>query len=222
MSTFPRQTEAQFASMLDKQVGRAYVLGAEANPSDPNPKAFDCSELVQWAWARSGNKIRDLAAWQYDDTIAVGDGPAKVGDLVFLRNNPARSNGIGHVAILTTRLANGDWRIIEARGRKWGVVRTTLSYWRTRGHFAGVRRQPGFSLLPNPGAVKVSYPPTLRKGSKGKWVVRLQKELNHGLTVDGLFGAKTEAKVRAWQKAHRLTADGIVGPKTWRSLGITA
>jgi peptidoglycan hydrolase-like protein with peptidoglycan-binding domain len=69
-----------------------------------------------------------------------------VGDLVFLRNNPARSNGIGHVAILTKKLSNGDWRIIEARGRADGVVRTTLSYWKQRSYYAGLRRLTSFAL----------------------------------------------------------------------------
>ncbi|HEY3409365.1 MAG TPA: peptidoglycan-binding protein, partial [Propionicimonas sp.] len=60
--------------------------------------------------------------------------------MVFLRNNPARANGIGHTAVLTKKLANGDWRIIEARGRAYGVVRSTLSYWKTRSYYAGLRR----------------------------------------------------------------------------------
>lgn len=39
-----------------------------------------------------------------------------------------------------------------------------------------------------------------------------------GLPVDGIFGANTEAAVRAAQKAHGLTVDGVVGPKTWKAL----
>jgi cell wall-associated NlpC family hydrolase len=29
------------------QVGKQYIFGAEANPNDPNPRDFDCSELVE-------------------------------------------------------------------------------------------------------------------------------------------------------------------------------
>lgn len=39
-----------------------------------------------------------------------------------------------------------------------------------------------------------------------------------GVTADGVFGPKTEAAVKAWQKAHNLDDDGIVGPKTWSAM----
>ncbi|MCB0912174.1 MAG: peptidoglycan-binding protein [Propionibacteriaceae bacterium] len=138
-------TAKQFASLADDQVGKPYVLGAETAISDPNPPKFDCSELVQWLYGRSGNPITDLAAAQYNVTKKVTGSP-KVGDLVFLRNNPARSNGIGHVAVLTKKLKSGEWRIIEARGRAYGVVRTTLTYWKNRSYYAGLRRYSSFAL----------------------------------------------------------------------------
>lgn len=63
---------------------------------------------------------------------------------------------------------------------------------------------------------------TLRKNNKGTQVKVLQWLLNdNGFdcgTVDGIFGAKTLASVKAYQKAHGLTADGIVGRNTWTRL----
>ncbi len=145
-----KMTAAQFADLAEDQVGKPYVLGAEAVVSNPDPAKFDCSELVEWLYARSGNRITDLAAAQYNVTKRVTGSP-KAGDLVFLRNNPARSNGIGHVAVLTKKLDNGDWRIIEARGRAYGVVRTTLRYWKTRKYYAGLRRSSSFVLAGRDG-----------------------------------------------------------------------
>jgi len=144
-----------FNHLAEKQVGKRYVLGAEASASNANPTAFDCSELTQWLYARAGTTLTDLAAAQYSATSKVTGSP-KVGDLVFLRNNPARYNGIGHVAVLTKKLSNGDWRIIEARGSKYGVVKTTLSYWKKRTYYAGLRRYSKFNLAGVSGVLLTS------------------------------------------------------------------
>lgn len=63
---------------------------------------------------------------------------------------------------------------------------------------------------------------TLRNGSEDAQVRTLQIQLNaKGYdcgTVDGKFGAKTLAAVKAFQKARGLTVDGIVGRDTWTAL----
>ena len=65
--------------------------------------------------------------------------------------------------------------------------------------------------------------PTLRKGDKGEDVKELQLALNEAGfdcgKVDGIFGSKTKAAVKEYQKAHGLKVDGIVGRQTWASLG---
>lgn len=61
---------------------------------------------------------------------------------------------------------------------------------------------------------------TLKKGSRGADVKTLQQKLN--LCTDGIFGNLTEEAVKEFQKAHGLTADGIVGAKTWAALGVTS
>lgn len=139
------KTAKEFRADAISQIGKPYILGAEASATNNNPKAFDCSELVEWLFNRNGTPIGDLAASQYDKTVkATGD--PRVGDLVFLKNNSARWNGIGHVAVVTGKLSNGDWEIVEARGRNYGVVKTTLSYWKTRQYYTGLRRFPAFKL----------------------------------------------------------------------------
>lgn len=58
-------------------------------------------------------------------------------------------------------------------------------------------------------------------GSQGDAVRQLQSELNkHGyqLDEDGIFGSKTKAAVRDYQKKNSLRLDGIAGDETWGSL----
>ena len=68
--------------------------------------------------------------------------------------------------------------------------------------------------IANPFPIPVK---NLKNGSKGDSVKWLQVELNrygYGLAVDGIFGSKTEAAVRDFQKRKKLLVDGIVGAIT--------
>ena len=58
---------------------------------------------------------------------------------------------------------------------------------------------------------------TLREGSRGAAVRTLQRALG-GLAVDGAFGPRTSAAVKAFQRAHHLPATGVVDAKLWRAL----
>lgn len=68
-------------------------------------------------------------------------------------------------------------------------------------------------------------PQMVSTGSSGPPVRTLQQALNDSppttlalLTVDGIFGPKTAARVREFQGGHGLSVDGIVGPLTWGEL----
>jgi murein L,D-transpeptidase YcbB/YkuD len=70
----------------------------------------------------------------------------------------------------------------------------------------------------------------VRRGSVGPAVRAVQDQINfrnnrngHTLDVDGIFGPKTQAAVRAFQQAmaqefRGFPVDGIVGPLTWQAL----
>ncbi|MEV4757035.1 GH25 family lysozyme [Micromonospora sp. NPDC049559] len=66
-----------------------------------------------------------------------------------------------------------------------------------------------------------SYP-TLRSGSSGEAVVRLQRALTAALGValdqDGIFGPATTAAVKSYQTSYSPPSDGIVGDGTWGHL----
>jgi peptidoglycan hydrolase-like protein with peptidoglycan-binding domain len=60
--------------------------------------------------------------------------------------------------------------------------------------------------------------PLVQTGSAGEDVKTVQYLLNSrgdALSVDGDFGARTAAAVRAFQVANKVVADGIVGNQTW-------
>ncbi|CAO1651143.1 peptidoglycan-binding protein [Salinibacterium sp. NYA9b] len=74
---------------------------------------------------------------------------------------------------------------------------------------------------PTPGPVR----PTLRRGARGSAVRELQTALSaagFATASDGIFGAGTQARVKAFQAARGLSADGVVGPITWAALGSPA
>ena len=75
---------------------------------------------------------------------------------------------------------------------------------------------------PDPG-----YRPTLRKGDTGTYVTLMQTMLiQRGYScgasgADGKFGNGTLAALRVFQKDNGLTVDGVCGPKTWAKLEST-
>jgi cell wall-associated NlpC family hydrolase len=108
------------------QQGDRYVFNAHTNPDDPNPEAFDCSELVEWAAAQTGVQVSEASYTQYLDMKAAGtlisveDAINTPGALLFKfpsepQPGQPRQNG-SHVAI-----SLGDGRTMEAMSTNLGV-----------------------------------------------------------------------------------------------------
>src|SRR5215469_378354 len=62
--------------------------------------------------------------------------------------------------------------------------------------------------------------PTLAAGARGEDVRTVQALCNARadvpvLSIDGIFGSRTESQVRAMQSLAKIPVDGIVGPQTW-------
>jgi peptidoglycan hydrolase-like protein with peptidoglycan-binding domain len=68
--------------------------------------------------------------------------------------------------------------------------------------------------------------PILRRGSIGEPVTIAQTVLRDGgyykAAIDGEFGSKTEAAVKAFQPTEDLIADGVIGNLTWIALSSLA
>ncbi|WP_219467288.1 C40 family peptidase, partial [Nonomuraea rhizosphaerae] len=75
------------------KLGRPYVWGAEG------PDTFDCSGLVQWAFAQAGVRMPRVTHQQWLTGPQVPLAQIQPGDLLFWRSDPTNPAYISHVAI---------------------------------------------------------------------------------------------------------------------------
>ena len=73
--------------------------------------------------------------------------------------------------------------------------------------------------------VSTAQAATYKKGSSGSTVRTIQTKLKrwgyYTGNVDGIYGSKTVAAVKHFQRSNGLTPDGICGPATQRALGLS-
>jgi hypothetical protein len=120
-----------FVRIALSQTGKPYVYGAEAAKTDPNPRAFDCSELVEWAAARAGipgvpdGSEAQIAA---SDQISVDTAINTRGAILWHPGHIAISLGNGR----TIEASSSDKPIgqLNAKGRfqKGGKLRNAKGY----------------------------------------------------------------------------------------------
>jgi uncharacterized protein YkwD len=83
---------------------------------------------------------------------------------------------------------------------------------------AQVFRKPLRAAAKSASAKRASSHRTLRYGSTGTAVKRVQRRL--GVRPTGWFGPVTKSRVKAFQQRKGWRGSGIVGPGTWRALGL--
>ncbi len=213
-------TAADLRAFAIAQVGKPYLLGADG------PTKWDCSGLCLGVLNHVGAGLADMtAAGLWNITTATSS--PRVGDMVFLANHTGRPApagyryGIGHVAIITAKLSSGDWEIVEAKSTAAGVVRTSLSAWTKRAHYAGIRRYPKLQLASAPTAATTTPARLDLDGDIGpKSVDALQWSL--GITRTRVMDQATRAAVCAWLgvSGHTLTTTAVKALQRW--LDVTA
>ena len=117
---------SQFVSEALRQAGDPYVWGSSASPTDPNPGAFDCSELTKWAAKRVGIDLPDGSWLQYlklkeqGALVPVEQALQTPGALLFSFSDEPTPGG-GRPSQAHVAISLGDGKTIEARGKKYGV-----------------------------------------------------------------------------------------------------
>ena len=108
------------------------LLGIPYRNGGSDPSGFDCSGLVQWAFARHGRAVPREVQDQFRKGREIDLKDVQPGDLIFFETV---SRGASHVGMVI-----GDGRFVHAPSSR-GVVRVepyTATYWMRR--FVGARR----------------------------------------------------------------------------------
>jgi len=191
----------------------------------PDAIAADCSGFVVWCLIQCGAKKsgydKTANGFYKDECMDINKKELRNGDLCFKIGIRDGVRKIVHVGIYC------DGKVIEDRGRKWGIVSRSLSlggwdkYGRLRINWEDNPKQYVLTRI-------------LKKGCEGSDVKELQKKLiSLGISVgsrgvDGEFGSKTKDGVIAFQRKNPVACgkgaiknydDGVVGQRTCEALG---
>lgn len=120
---------AAFVDACLSQQGKPYVFGAEVGGTEPG-RAYDCSELIEWACRRVGVRIPDGSANQIAYCRSKG---TEIPVAEAVRTRGALLWHPGHIAV---SLGNG--KTIEAANRRVGVASLNAG-----GRFSRGGRVPG-------------------------------------------------------------------------------
>jgi hypothetical protein len=176
-------------------------------------RVADCSGLFVWAYKQHGEEIYHGSNTIFNDYTSktgplYGDVEIMPGTAVFQVSNGRRT----HIGLYV-----GGGKVIEARGTRSGVIESDLSDWDEWGLLSAV----DYSGVTDE-VIVLDTVKTLRKGDSGltvKWLQELLLAAGHELgKADGVFGSKTEAAVRAFQRDAGLVVDGIAGRLTLAAL----
>lgn len=201
--------------------------GCKWYPDDQRVRCFDCRGFTDWILNRVGIDLIGEGCTSQWNTASNWSKKGKVADgipantLVCLfypeKNNAKKMAHTGLGLNGETIECSSGVQYNKKMDKKW-------VYWAVP---AGIEVGP----IPDPPKPEPETDrPTIRKGSTGKYVTELQKDLIQlGYDVgskgaDGKFGAQTEAAVKAFQKDHddpdgkALKIDGVVGKKTWAAI----
>ena len=175
-------------------------------------------------------RCQTVYEWGKEKKLTVPKNSGRKGDLIIYDWN---GNGVAqHIGFILSKKPDGTYDTIDGN--------TAVGNFSNGGEVMQRKRQqdsilaivrpeykipssaPSYATVTVKKANPYSVPArNVKKGQTGNAVRWVQWELNESgarLTVDGDFGPKTLAAVRAFQKSKKLAVDGIVGAKTKAAL----
>lgn len=198
-------------------------------------QAYDCAQLTRYSCKAAGQELVSGANSQWNkmpwDKKGTIDSLPDVPGVILYHVNA--SGTMTHTGVYI-----GGGYAVEARAAKYGVVKTLVKD-RSWTHWAALpgvltgevvqtptppqeTQEKGKETATDANEAGVIPMNTLKNGKRGTQVKVLQFLLNElGYDcgeADGIFGSKTTAAVKAYQKAKGLTVDGICGRNTWTKI----
>lgn len=227
----PKWTLAQTIAYAKSQIG-------ETDGGKYFKIAFGYRSLADWcaAWCSAVKVQGELDcpyftnAFAFDkrDLNVIGDRwveprDLQPGDFIGFDWDGGGQYGGDHVGLVVERVAAGDYWTVEGNcGAQVKEKHRTIANCRTYNPDGSLK---GMGII---GGIRPKYKTEVKalkltqRGDKGAEVIVIQNLLNlRGITnmyVDGIFGAKTEAGVKEFQKLVGIYPDGKVGAKTWPAL----
>jgi cell wall-associated NlpC family hydrolase len=218
------------------QKGKPYVFGVEVVLADPSPRAFDCSELVQWVCAQAGVQpempdgtwYQQSHCAQHGLLVPLDEGIDTRGALLFNHRDAAGqpvSDMAARPATAHVAISLGDGTTIEAMGTNWGTClgRANGRNWTHAARIPGADYAPADPLtshtldVPHAQPNSPGGPPWMKTGSSGDDVRQLQTMLK-AVGVDriphhvssGVFSDLTDVAIRLVQEFVRTHYDSAM------------
>lgn len=230
----PKWTLAQTIAYAKSQIG-------ETDGGKYFKIAFGYRSLADWcaAWCSAVKVQGELDcpyfpngfAFDKRDLNVIGDRwveprDLQPGDFIGFDWDGGGQRGGDHVGLVVERVAAGDYWTVEGNcGAQVKLKHRTIANCRTYNNDGSLK---GIGII---GGIRPKYKeepklkglPLLKKGDKGFAVGVLQRLLIlRGVATfnnpDEVFGDKTEASVKSFQKLVGIYPDGKVGAKTWPAL----
>lgn len=220
-----KENTERVKQILGKIKENLYAVKADPNFSFSMylSRAYDCSGLGTYWFLKNGLIKSDTTAnglYLMCDEIKFDD--LRPGDAVFQEGTDSSGKLYQHhIGYIVSRNENTNkMKLIEAKGRKYGVVESNFSTsnWDHAGRFKFWNNKPKKKVLTR----ELYLTDPMMRGDDVKMVQDelINRKYNPGIS-DGIYGKNTEIAVKNFQTDEKLGIKrlGTVGKKTAEALG---